>query len=183
MSTRNKISVPLAVAGAVVAVVAVLGAIFVFSDTDGEAGSGSGQPAGQAPTTQLTLSNPQQNPSGTESKPDTSFPPVPAEQVDGILVPVARTAGRNLYIPVQDDDACTRDQVWPRGEHADRVEVEIRTFPITPPSGITTDANGNGSLGCLGRVHSDGPYAVIELAEPLGDRRLVVTYVSVAPPR
>lgn len=179
MKMGNKVSVAVAVAGVVVAVVAVLGGIFVFSDPEGEAGAGNGPATGPAPTTRLILSNSGPAPSGTRPTPDDRFPPVPSEQLDGIVTPVARTAGPNLYIPVQEDDSCTRDEVWPRGEHADRVEVEIRSLVNTSAHGVSLDANGNG---CLGRVHSDGPYAVIELAEPLGDRRLVVNRVHPASP-
>jgi hypothetical protein len=170
----NKVGV--AVAGAVVAVGVVLGGIFVFAGSEGEAGSG-----GPAPTTRLSLSDQDPGPSGTEPEPKHPYRPVPAEQVDGTVIPVARTAGRNLYIPVQDDD-CVREQVWPRGEHDDRVEVEIRPLPMTPPPGLTTGADGTGSYGCIGRVESDGPYAVIELAEPLGERRLVVKHMFGVPP-
>jgi hypothetical protein len=166
----SKVGVPIAVAGVVVAVGVVLGGIFVFAGDESE--SGGGQAAGPAPVTRLSL--PESDPSGTEPVPDDPYPPVPSEQVDGDLVGMPRTGGRNVYIPVQDND-CSRQQVWPRGEHADRVEVEIRTLPVELPTGITTDAEGNGSYGCLGSAHGDG-HAVIELAEPLGDRRLVVTY-------
>jgi hypothetical protein len=55
-----------------------------------------------------------------------------------------------------------------------RVAVEVRTLPFPPPSGATLDADGG--FGCMAYGSLDGPHAVIELAEPLGDRRLVVTY-------
>lgn len=171
----NKVWVP--VVAVVGAVAVVLGVIFVFATTEGEARPGNGQPAGPAPTTQLPSSNP--DPSGTEPAPDKPYRPVPAEQVDGHLVIAARTAGRTLYIPVQDND-CIREEVWPRGEHADRVNVEIRPFATPPPPGVTTGADG--SYYCGGDVDLDGLYAVIELAEPLGDRRLVLETVYDAPP-
>lgn len=164
----RKIGVP--VAGVVVVIVAVLGGIFLFAGDERE--PDSGQAAGPAPTTRLSA--PDVDPSGTEPVPDDPYPPVPSAQVDGPLTGHVRTAGRNLYIPVSDSAECPREQVWPHGEHADRVEVDIRA---TPPPGMTTDAQGNGgyfSYGC--GAGPDGPYAVIELAEPLGDRRLVVTY-------
>jgi hypothetical protein len=166
----SKVSIPVAVAGAVVAVVAVLGGIFVFAGDESE--SGGGQAAGPAPTTTLDL--PWRDPSSTEPVPVDPYPPVPSEQVDGGLLGEARTAGRTLYVPVSDNE-CLREQVWPRGEHADRVEVEIRDLPTPPQPGVTTAADG--SYGCM--TYDGGPpglHAVIELAEPLGDRRLVVTY-------
>jgi hypothetical protein len=168
----SKIGIPIAVVGAVVAAVAVLGGIFVFAEDE------TAPAAGPAPITRLSL--PEPDPSGMEPVPDDPYPPVPNEQVDGNVIGVPRTGGRNVYIPVQDND-CSRQQVWPRGQHADRVEVEIRTLPVELPTGITTDAEGNGSYGCLGSAHGDG-HAVIELAEPLGDRRLVVTYHFDPPP-
>ncbi len=130
----NKVWIPVAVAGVIVV---VLAGIFVFATTEGETTPGSGP----APTTQLR--RPYPDPSGTEPAPDNPYPPpVPSEQVDGKLLVPARTAGRNLYIPLQDNE-CTREQAWSRGEHADRVEVEIRFVLATTPSGMTTDANGD----------------------------------------
>jgi len=155
-----------AVAGAILV---VLVGIFVFATTEGETAPGGGQARGPAPTTQLRLSYP--DPSGTEPTPDSPYQPVPDEQVDGNLINAARTAGRTLYIPVRDNE-CIREEVWPRGEHADRVEVEIRPLVVPLPPGVTTGADG--SYGCMSYRGTDGPYAVIELAEPLGDRRLVV---------
>jgi hypothetical protein len=152
----NRVWIPVAVAGVIVV---VLAGIFVFGSTEG-----SGQAAAPAPTTQLRMSNP--DPSGTEPAPGNPYRPVPDEQVDGTLVPVAFTAGRTLYIPVREDE-CIREEAWPRGEHTDRVEVEIRQ--------VTTAADERQS--CIGFGNVDGPYAVIELAEPLGDRRLVVEKV------
>ncbi|MBB4904186.1 hypothetical protein [Actinophytocola algeriensis] len=165
----SKIGIPIAVACAVVAVGAVLGGIIVFADDGNE--SGGGRAAGPAPTTRLSLAAP--DPSGTEPVSDNPYPRVPSEQVDGNLSGEARTAGRHVYIPVQDND-CWREQVWPLAEHADRVAVEIRTLPFPPPSGATLDADGG--FGCMAYGSLDGPHAVVELAEPLGDRRLVVTY-------
>ncbi len=170
----NKVWIPVAVAGVIVV---VLAGIFVFASTEEEAGSGSRQPAGPAPTTQLRLSYP--DPSGMEPTPESPYRRVPDEQVDGNLITAARTAGRTLYIPVTDLE-CIREEVWPRGEHADRVEVEIRPLAVPPPPGATTGADGD--YGCMSYSGADGPYAVIELAEPLGDRRLVVEQVYDAPP-
>jgi hypothetical protein len=165
----SKVGVPIAVAGVVVAVGVVLGGIFVFADDEGE--SGGGQAAGPAPITLLSL--PEPDPSGREPAPEPGdpYPPVPSAQVVGPPVG-ARTAGRNLYIPVRDND-CFRYQVWPRGEYADRVEVEIRELPVTPTGGT---ANAEAYTACSGSGQDD-THAVIELAEPLGDRRLVVSSV------
>ena len=171
----SRVGVPIAVAGVVVAVGVVLGGIILFAGDESE--SGGGQAAGPAPTTSLDL--PWPDPSGTEPVPDDPYPKVPSEQVDGDLRGVARTAGRNLYIPVLDGD-CGKEQAWLLGEHADRVAVEIRSLPFPPPSGVTPDANG--SYGCMAYSPLSESHAVIELAEPLGDRRLVVTYDFGAPP-
>jgi hypothetical protein len=171
----NRVWIPVAVAGVIVV---VLAGIFVFATTEGETTPGSGQTAGPAPTTQLRLSYP--DPSGMEPTPDSPYQPVPDEQVDGNLITAALTEDRTLYIPVQDLE-CIRDEVWSRGEHADRVEVEIRPVAVPPPPGVTTGADG--SYGCMSYSSSvDGPYAVIELTEPLGNRRLVVEQVYDAPP-
>lgn len=127
----------------------------MFADDESE--PGGGQAAGPAPVTRLSL--PETDPSGREPVPDDRCPPVPSEQVDGDLIGVPRTSDRKVYIPVEDN-----------------VEVEIREGL---PAGMTGDAEGNGnyfSYDC-GTVEPHGPRAVVELAEPLGDRRLVVTHV------
>ena len=140
-----------------------------------------GQAAGPAPTTLLSL--PEPDPPGREPTPEPGdpYPLVPSGQVDGPLYPAARTAGRILYIPVLDGN-CFRDQVWPRGEYADRVEIEIRELPVTP-TGVTTDAEGKvvTYTAYLETPGQDNAHAVIELAEPLGDRRLGVNRV-IGPP-
>jgi hypothetical protein len=165
--------VPVAVAGVIVV---VLVGIFVFVSTEGEAGPSSGQATGPAPTTQFPRSSP--DPSGSEPAPDKPRP-VPFEQVDSDLRIVALMAGRTLYIPVQHGD-CIREGVWPRGEHADQVEVEIRPLPAPPSPGVTTGADEIDY--CMEWASMGDTYAVIELAEPLGDRRLVVERVFDAPP-
>lgn len=172
----NKVSVPIAVGGAVAAVVVVLGGIFLFA---GGPGDQAGRQAGPAPTTRLPMAGP--DPSGTRPT-GSPYPRVPDEQVDGSLVPPARTAGRTLYIPVRDGE-CVREEAWPRGEHADRVEVEIRFLPVPIPSDATTGPDGTVEFGCFGYGEEDVPYAVIELTEPLGDRRIVVKRVNSPVPR
>ncbi|MFI7672150.1 hypothetical protein [Actinophytocola sp. NPDC049390] len=168
----DKVRVPVAVAGVVVAVGAVLGGIFVFAGD--ETGRGGGPAAGPAPTTRLSLPYS----SGTKPVPDDPYPRVPSAQVDGPLPGESRTAGRSLYIPVHDDE-CFQDQVWHRGEDANRVEVEIRSTP-GPRIAVTTFANGDSGYG--GYCGPGPDYAVIELAEPLGDRRLVVNVFILDPP-
>ena len=166
----GRAAIPIAVAGVVVAVGAVFGGIFLFAGDGRE--PDSGQAVGPAPTTQL--SQPDPGPSGGEPPPvpGDPFPPVPSGQVEGDLYPSARAEGRHVYIPVA-DTTCWRDQVWPRGEYADRVEVEIR---LLPPATYTTPVAVHSP--CVRSAGKDDMYAVIELAEPLGDRRLVVTHVN-----
>lgn len=106
---KGRAAIPIAVAGAVVAVVAVLGGIFVFAVDENEPGGGPA--AGPAPTTRLSLSA--LDPSGTEPVPDHPYRTVSSEQMDGNLAGVARAECRNLYIPVQGND-CVREQAWPR---------------------------------------------------------------------
>jgi hypothetical protein len=120
------VGVPIAVGGVVVAVGVVLGGTFVFAGDESE--RGGGQTAGPAPTTVLSL--PEPGPSGEEPIPEPGdpYPPVPSGQVDGLPYSTVRITGRNLYIPVLDSN-CWREEVWPRGEYADRVEVEIRELP------------------------------------------------------
>lgn len=175
---KGRAGLLVAVAGVVLAVVVVLGGIFVFAADESE--PDGGQAAGPAPTTQLSRMT--SDPSGTEPVPDSPYREVPEEQVeevDGELFDVALTEGRRLYIPVRDND-CFVEHVWPRGEHADRVVVDILPRMGPPSPGATTAADG--SYGCGTYNGKKGVHAVIELAEPLGDRRLVVTYDYGTPP-
>jgi hypothetical protein len=171
----SKVGVPIAVGGVVVAVGVVLGGTFVFAGDESE--RGGGQTAGPAPTTVLSL--PEPGPSGEEPIPEPGdpYPPVPSGQVDGLPYSTVRITGRNLYIPVLDSN-CWREEVWPRGEYADRVEVEIRELPPTQLPEPTA-AEGVTYTSCRVNAGQNNAHAVIELAEPLGDRRLVVSSVIV----
>jgi hypothetical protein len=113
------------------------------------------------------------------SKPPEPYPTVPSERVRGehVGVSTVRTdgGGRRLLVQLMETD-CSGEEVRLLGEHPDRVEVEVRTVLKPPPPSVSIGPDG--SYGCMGIGVSDGPYAVIELREPLGDRAVVVHRAS-----
>ena len=109
------------------------------------------------------------------SAPPRPFPTVPSAQVRGQHVAPwgVRTGsdGQQLLIQVMETD-CSDEEVRLRGEYPDRVEVELRTVAKPPPPGA--EIGPDGSYGCGGIGTADGPYAVIDLRGPLGDRDVVI---------
>lgn len=112
------------------------------------------------------------------SQPRDPYPTVPSAQVrdEQLAGWGVRTAadGRRLFVQLS-DSACASEEARLLGEHPDRVDVEIHMVakPLPPDVSVSPD----GSYGCVGMSGSDGPYAVIDLSEPLGEREVVVRRV------
>jgi len=156
-----------------VAAVLLVGAWLLLGGRDTvQAGTDPGPEA--AATTRLSFPP---DPSDGSTPPD-PYPTVPAAQRQGEEVGPAgiRTGadGRRLLVQVMDTD-CSSEEVRLLGEHDDRVEVEIRTVAKPPPPGVSIGPDG--SYGCMGLGTSDGPYAVVDLAKPLGQRAVDVQRV------
>jgi hypothetical protein len=154
----------IAAAAAGVAVVLLAGAWLLLGER--ETVKAGATPPEVAPTTELSW---QPDPSDG-STPANPYPTVPPAQLRGndMSAWMIRTdkAGRRLFVQVMETD-CTTDEVRLRGEHQDRVEVEVRTV-------IKPVLSAPGGYACGGVFTADGPYAVLELSEPLGDRAVVV---------
>jgi hypothetical protein len=159
------------IAGAAAAVAAVLLAAGWFLLGRPEAGEAGAAPPAVAPTTVLSVPP---DPSDGSTPPD-PYPTVASDRVRGDHVSpwTVRTGsdGRQLLVQVADTD-CYGEEVRLRGEHADRVDVEIRMVAKPPPPGVSVAPDG--SYGCGSYGSADGPYAVLELREPLGDRAVVI---------
>jgi len=159
-------------AGAAAAVAAVLlvGAWLVLGGAK-QVQAGNAVPGDVARTTELT--SPPDPSDG--SSPPRPFPTVPSAQVRGQHVAPwgVRTGadGRQLLVQLMETD-CSGEEVRLLGEHADRVEVELRTVAKPPPP--SAEIGPDGSYGCVGVGSADGPYAVVELRDPLGDRDVVI---------
>jgi hypothetical protein len=159
------------IAGAAAGVAAVLlaGGWFLLDRPETDA-AGASTPE-VAPTTVLSFPADPSN----GSPPPNPYPTVPSERVRGDDAYSSRvrtsTDGRRLLVQVTESD-CFGEEVRLRGEHADRVEVEIRPVAKPPPPGVSTGPDG--SYGCMSYSAADGSYAVIELREPLGDRAVVL---------
>lgn len=156
------------IAGAVAGVAAVLlvGAWLLLGGRD------TGR-AGSTPLATTTVLSWPPDPSDGSDPPD-PYPTVPSTQMrgDDMSAWAVRTdADGRLLVQARESD-CSADHVRLLGEHPDRVEVEIRTVAKPPPPGVTIGPDG--SYGCMSSGGSEGPYAVIELAEPLGDRAVVI---------
>jgi hypothetical protein len=161
-----------AIAGVVVAVLAIaLGGWFVVSRKDSGTAGASGQPAA-APTTRLSVYS---YPSGTPTA--QPYPTVPEAQLtgDGRARNWIRTRanGRQLLVPLADDD-CSREEARLLGEYGDRVEVEIHPLPMPLPSGATPGPDGTYAYGCMTMLGDNNLYAIIDLHDPLGARKVSV---------
>jgi hypothetical protein len=149
------------IAGAVAGVAVVLLTVFLLAGRETVPAS-----TGPEVVSTTTLSWPP-DPSDGSNPPD-PYPTVPSAQMRGDRMSawMVRTDGPRLLVQVLETD-CTTDEVRLLAEHADRVEVEIRTvvksLPTTP-----------GGFVCGGVMPADGPYAVINLTEPLGDRAVEI---------
>jgi hypothetical protein len=153
------------VAGAVA--VLLLGLWLLLAGRDPVPGKATATQPGVATTTKLSYPP---DPSDG-SKPPNPYPTVPSTQMRGDRVSawMVRTDGQRLLVQVMETD-CSTDEVRLLGEHSDRVEVEIRTVL---KSSLPNAAPGKG-FACGGVITADGPYAVVELTEPLGDRAVVI---------
>jgi hypothetical protein len=105
------------------------------------------------------------------SRPPDPYPTVPSARVRSADTRLVRTAadGRRLLVQLSESD-CSSEEARLLGEHPDRVEVEIRLV-LRPPS---SSAGAVGGYVCGGIMVSDGPYAVIDLREPLEGRAVLV---------
>jgi hypothetical protein len=159
------------IAGAAAAVAAVLlagGWLLLGNRGAVEAGAPT---SGVAPTT--VLSWPPDPSDG--SRPPDPYPTVPPAQLkaehDYSWKVRTGDGGRRLLIGLFESD-CSAEEVRLLGEHADRVDVEIRMVAKPPPPHVTIGPDG--SYGCFGYGTSDGPHAMIDLAAPLGERAIVI---------
>ena len=157
-------------AAAAVAVVLLVGAWLLLGGPE-RVPAGNSAPSDVARTTVLTAS-PDPSDGSTPSRP---FPAVPSAQVRGEHVSPwgVRTGadGRQLLVQLMDTE-CSSQEVRLLGEHPDRVEVELRTVAKPLPSGA--EVGPGGGYGCVGIGSAEGPYAVIDLGEPLGGREVVI---------
>lgn len=159
------------IAGVAAGVLAVLlvGAVLLLGGRE-PVGSGDIPPEAAATT---VLRHPP-DPSDGSDPPD-PFPTVSSAQLrgDGVSAWLVRTAdgGRRLLVQVTESD-CSREEVRLLGEHADRVELDVRTVTKPPPPGASVGPDG--SYGCMAFSPANGPYAVIDLRAPLGDRPVVI---------
>jgi hypothetical protein len=181
-----------AVAGvlAVVAAVLLIGAWFLLADRDPArpVAAGTGSPAEgtaprasgtAAPTTSLNWNGPPRpvgQPSESQARPYPTVPPAQVRPIGRQVGPTVRTGdgGRRVFVEVLDGQ-CVLEEVRLLAEHADRVEVEVRTIGKPPPPGASVAPDG--SYGCAEISAGDGPHAVIDLRAPLGERAVVVHYV------
>jgi hypothetical protein len=168
--TRSSWSIAGVAAGT--AAVLLVGAWLLLGGRDtGQAGTAL--PSAAATTTVLAWSP--DTSYGAKPPNPNPYPTVPSAQVRGDHVSdrAVRTdgGGRRLLVRVTDSD-CSGAEVWFLGEYPDRVEVEIRPVAKPPPPGVSIGSDG--SYGCVSIGTSDGPHAVIELQEPLGDRAVVI---------
>ncbi len=161
----------LAVAAAVAMVAVLLVGVWLVLDGPRSAEAGNAVPDDVARTTVLTAP-PDPSDGSTPPQP---FPTVPSAQVQGQhLAPWGvRTAaeGRQLLVQLLETE-CSSEEAHLRGEHPDRVEVDLRTVVKPPPR--NADIGPDGSYGCVGIGTADSPYAVIDLRIPLGDREVVI---------
>jgi hypothetical protein len=158
------------ITGAVAGVaVVLLGAWLVLAGRGSEPTGSGPPPATVASTTELSWPP---DPSDGSNPPD-SYPTVPSAQMRGehLSAWMARTDddGRRLLVQVLETN-CSTDEVRLLGEHTDRVEVEIRTVATSLPA---HPGSGKGFV-CGGVIPADGPYAVVDLNEPLGERTVVI---------
>ncbi len=159
------------IAGAAGGVAAVLLAGGWFLLDRPETGAAGATTPEVAPTTVLSFPADPSN----GSMPPNPYPTVPSERMrgDDTYSSQVRTGagGRRLLVQVTDSD-CYGEEVRLLGEHADRVEVEIRMVAKPPPPGVSIGPDG--SYGCASYGPANSPYAVVELREPLGDRAVVI---------
>jgi hypothetical protein len=159
------------IAGAVAGLAVVLVGAWLVLAGRGPDAAGAGA---KRPTVALTteLSWPP-DPSDGSNPPD-PYPTVPSAQMRGDRMSawMVRTDGPRLLVQVMETD-CTTDEVRLLGEHPDRVEVEIRTVVKPLPASVTANAGTKGVV-CGGVMTSDGPYAVVELSKPLGERTVEI---------
>jgi hypothetical protein len=160
----------IAAAAAGVAAALLVGAWLLLGGQD-PGQQAAAAPPGVAATT--VLSQPPDPSDGSE--PPDPYPTVPSAQMRGDQVSTSKVRtdrdGRRLLVRLTELD-CLSEEARLLGEHPDRVEVEIRTVAKPPPPSVSVGPDG--SYGCMGYGASDGPYAVIELREPLGDRTVVI---------
>jgi hypothetical protein len=161
-------SLVIAGAAAGVAAVVLLGIWMLAGRQSEPAAAGSGP----APTTLLSWPP---DPSDGSRPPD-PYPTVPSAQIraehDNSWKVRTGDGGRRLLVALMDTD-CSREEVRLLGEHTDRVEVEIRHVAKPPPPSASLAPGGHYT--CMSFGTSDGPHALIELREPLGERAVVLT--------
>jgi hypothetical protein len=164
-------SVVIAGVAAVVAVLLIGGWLLFGNQQPNAVGAGS-EPA--APLTELHWPPESSGLPSASHRPE-PYPTVPSAQVraEDDVIPSMRTGqnGRQLLVPVVDAD-CMREEVRLLGEHADRVEVEIRTVAKPVPASVSVDSHGSYSCGWM--TYGNGPHAAVELAAPLGERAVVI---------
>jgi hypothetical protein len=165
--------VPIAAIVGAVAALLVGGWLLIAGRDLGAAAAGPGT---TAPTTRL----PSMTYSSETPEAPQPFPSVPDAQVGGNHpLGSIRTGvdGRQLLVPLQDGQ-CGGEEARLLGEYGDRIEVEIHTLPMpapaSPPPGVTVSPDGSYSYGCVSFAPANGPYAVIDLRDPLGTRKIVV---------
>lgn len=159
----------IASAAAGVAAVLLVGAWLLFGGRETEQ---AGTTSPDVVTT--TVLNWPPDPSDGSNPPD-PYPTVPSAQVRGDHVSawMVRTDGDGRLLMVQlTESDCSREVVRVLGQHPDRVEVEIQTVAKPPPPSASVGPDG--SYGCMSFSALDGPFAVIELHEPLEDRTVVI---------